>query len=131
MGVVSVEWFRSYLSDRTQMVNVNNASSDFQKITSGVPQGGIPGPLLFLCYVNDMSMSISGECKLMLYADDSAILYSHKDPRVISERLGQELEPCSKWLVDNKLSLHLGKTESILFGSKRKLKKIKDFFCYM
>ena len=131
MGVVSVEWFRSYLSDRTQMVNVNNTSSDFQKITCGVPQGSILGPLLFLCYVNDMSMSISGECKLMLYADDSAILYSHKDPRVISERLGQELESCSKWLVDNKLSLHLGKTESILFGSKRKLKKIKDFFCYM
>ena len=87
MGVVSVEWFRSYLSDRTQMVNVNNTSSDFQKITCGVPQGSILGPLLFLCYVNDMSMSISGECKLMLYADDSAILYSHKDPRVISERL--------------------------------------------
>ena len=49
---------------------------------------------------------------------------------MISERLGQELESCSKWLVDNKLSLHLGKTESILFGSKRKLKKIKDFFVY-
>ena len=110
------------------MVNVNNTSSDFQKITCGVPQGSILGPLHFLCYVNDMSRSISGECKLMLYADDSAILYSHKDPRVISERLGQELESCSKWLVDNKLSLHLGKTESILFGSKRKLKKIKDFF---
>ena len=132
MGVVSVEWFRSYLSDRTQMVNVNNTSSDFQKITCGVPQGSILCPPLFPCYVNDMSMSISGECKLMLYADDSAILYSHKDPRVISERLGQELESCSKWLMDNKLSLHLGKTESILFRSKRKLKKIKYFFfCYM
>ena len=57
----------------------------------------------------------------------SAILYSHKDPLVISERLGQELESCSKWLVDNKLSLRLGNTESILFGSKIKLKKIKDF----
>ena len=73
------------------------------------------------------SMSNSGERKLMLYADDSAILYSHKDTQVISERLSQELESCSTWLVDNKLSLHLGKTESIPFGSKRKLKKIKDF----
>ena len=61
----------------------------------------------------------------------SAILYSHKDPRVISERLGQELESCSKWLMDNKLSLHLGKTESILFGSKRKLKKINDFLLHV
>ena len=131
MEVVSVEWFRSYLSDRTQMINVNNTSSDLQKITCGVPQGSILGPLLFLCYVNDMSMNISDECKLMLYADDSAILYSHTDPRVISETLGQELESCSKWLVDNKLTLHLGKTESIPFGSQRKLKKIKDLFCYM
>ena len=78
-----------------------------------------------------MVATISGECKLMLYADDSAILYSHKDPRVISERLGQELESCSKWLVDNKLPLRLGKTESILFGSKRKLKKIKDFLLHV
>ena len=85
MGVVSVEWFRSYLSDMTQMVKVNNTSSHFQRITSGVPQGSILGPLFLLCYVNDMGMSFSGECKLMLYAYDSAILYSHKDPRVISE----------------------------------------------
>ena len=60
----------------------------------------------------------------MLYADDSVILYSHKDPKVISEKLGFELEMCSKWLIDNKLSLHMGKAECILFGSKR---KVSDF----
>ena len=75
-----------------------------------------------------MEFSISPESKLALYADDSAILYSHKAPKVISEKLGFELEMCSKWLIDNKLSLHLGKTECILFGSKRKLRKICDFF---
>ena len=121
--MVSVEWFRSYLSDRTQIVNVNNTSSDFQKMTCGVPQGSTLGPLLFLCYVNDMS--ICGECKLILYADNSAILCSHKDLGVISERLGQELELCSKQLVDNKLSLSLGKTimetSPYSFGNFRKL----------
>ena len=79
------------------MVDVNNTSSDFRKIICGVSKGSILSPLLFLCYVSDMRMSISGECKLILYANDSAILYSHKNPRVISERLGQELESCSKW----------------------------------
>ena len=127
MGVESVEWFRSYLSNRTQCVSVNNTMSQFEEIACGVPQGSILGPLLFLCYVNDMSTSISSKCKLILYADDSAILFSHKDPEIISKVLGQELENCSNWLVDNKLSLHLGKTECILFGSKHRLSKISDF----
>ena len=54
------------------------------------------------------------------------ILFSNKDPDQIAHKLGKILESCSDWLVDNKLSLHLGKTEFILFGSKRKLKKGKD-----
>ena len=92
-----------------------------------MPQGSILGPLLFLCYVNDMSMSISSDCKLLLYADDSAILFSLKEVHVISDRLGKELKSCSNWLIDNKLSLHIGKTECILFGSKMKLCKNKVF----
>ncbi len=127
MGVESVEWFRSYLSDRTQSVHVNDARSDSRSVVCGVPQGSILGPLLFLAYINDMSTSISSFCKLILYADDSAILFSHKDPSYISQVLGKELENCSKWLIDNKLSLHLGKTECILFGSKKKLSKIQNF----
>lgn len=80
-----------------------------------------------LCYVNDMTISISKDCKILLYADDSTILYSHKDPEVISKKLGMELQSCSKWLIDNKLSLHLGKTGAILFGSKSKLSKVRNF----
>lgn len=127
LGVESVEWFRSYLTDRKQSVHVNNTKSDFDQVVCGVPQGSILGPLLFLCYINDMNTSISSKCKLILYADDSAILFSHKDPDIIRQVLGQELQNCSMWLTDNKLSLHLGKTECILFGSKRKLGKIGDF----
>lgn len=127
MGVCSVDWFKSYLSGRNQFVQVNDTYSDSSLITCGVPQGSILGPLLFLWYVNDMGISISSECKLLLYADDSAILFSHTDPDVISKKLSSELESCGKWLVDNKLSLHLGKTECILFGSRRKLRKIQNF----
>ena len=53
------------------------------------------------------------------------ILFSHKGPDVIASKLGKVLESCSSWLVNNKLSLHLGKTESVLLGSKRKLMKVK------
>lgn len=105
MGVESVEWFSS---GRNQQVHVNGTLSSSESITCGVPQGSILGPLLFLCYVNDMAISISTECKLLLYADDSAIIFSHKCLEEISRKLGLELENCNKWLIDNKLSLHLG-----------------------
>ena len=62
-----------------------------------------------------------------MYADDSAIFYAHKSPQVISDKLSQTLDNCAEWLIDNKLSLHLGKTESILFGPKQKLKHVVDF----
>ena len=127
MGVPNIKWFQSYLTGRKQLVNVNGTESNLADIRCGVPQGSILGPLLFLCYVNDMSISINTDCKLLLYADDSTIMFSHKNPEFISEKLGKELETCSEWLIDNKLSLHLGKTECILFGPKRKLKSVSEF----
>ena len=56
-----------------------------------------------------------------MHADDSALLVSGKDTQLIQESLSSELEAAREWLINNKLSLHLGKTESILFGLKRKL----------
>ena len=115
-----IRWFRSYLSDRKQLVDVSGILSSSSTISCGVPQGSILGPLLFLIYVNDMSGAINN--KLLLYADDSAILVADKKISTIESLLQNELEVISEWLVDNKLSLHLGKTESILFGSKSRLR---------
>ncbi|MCU7801520.1 MAG: reverse transcriptase family protein [gamma proteobacterium symbiont of Lucinoma myriamae] len=115
-----VRWFRSYLSDRQQLVDVSGMFSSSAEIRCGVPQGSILGPLLFLIYVNDMSGVVSN--KLLLYADDSAILVADKDVSSIETSLQKELEIISDWLIDNKLSLHLGKTESVLFGSKPRLR---------
>ena len=90
-------------------------------VPCGVPQGSILGPLLFLIYVNDMEAAVS--CRLILYADDSALLVSGTSVSVIEETIGHELTFLSEWLVDNKLSIHLGKTENILFGSNKKIRK--------
>ena len=65
-------------------------------------------------------MESAVKCKLFLYADDSALLVSGKDIKVIQERLGKELCALSSLLVHNKLSLHLGKTESIYLDHARK-----------
>ena len=117
----SIRWFSSYLSDRRQLVEISCTLSSSANITCGVPQGSILGPLLFLIYVNDMSAVVKN--KLLLYADDSAILVSAKNKCDIENLLSQDLNIVSQWLVCNKLSLHLGKTESILFGSVQRLKK--------
>lgn len=72
-----------------------------------------------------MEISKISENKL---TDDSAILYSPTDPAVIFKKLGAELKLCSKWLVDNQLSLHIVKTECDHFGSRRKLRRVDYFY---
>lgn len=120
LGKDILRWFNSYLSDRRQLVDVSGVHSSTANISCGVPQGSILGPLLFLIYVNDMSAVVKN--KLLLYADDSGILVSGKCKADVERALEEDLHLVSEWLVDNKLSLHLGKTESILFGSKHRLR---------
>jgi hypothetical protein len=79
-GVKEVKWFESYLTGRKQLVNLYGTESQLLNITYGVPEENILEPLLFLYYVNDMSISTPPDCKLLLYADDSTIIFSHKDP---------------------------------------------------
>jgi hypothetical protein len=86
MGISSLDWFRSYLSDRKQCTSVGGMDSRFSYVTCGVPQGSILGPTLFLVYVNDMSISL--RCNLALFADDSTLVYSGKDTDHIAEYLG-------------------------------------------
>jgi hypothetical protein len=84
----------------------------------GFPHGSLLGPLMFLIYVNDMPAATNS--KLLLYADNSAILVSGNDVAQIQATLSKQLASIREWLIDNKLSLHLGKTESILFSTKLK-----------
>ena len=95
MGVKSTKWFEFYLQIENKKLMSIAQNLVFLTVTCGVPQGSILGPFF-----------------LLLYADDSTILFSHGNPDVISEKLGKELQSCncSQWLIDNKLSLHLGKT---------------------
>ena len=70
-----IDWFRSYLSERTQVTCVENSTSSAKHITVGVPQGSVLGPLLFIIYINELSSGVNW-CKLSLYADDTVIYYS-------------------------------------------------------
>ena len=103
MGI-DPSWFISYLSNRQQLVYIDGINSNVKQLSCGVPQGSLLGPLLYLCYSNDMETSVQN--KLLLYADDSVIISSHKDPEVISHSLSADLKSCNDWLINNKLSLH-------------------------
>ena len=121
----TVNWFKSYLSNRSFKVNLGNNFSQPASVSCGVPQGSILGPLLFLIYVNDMSQAV--KCDLFLYADDSCLVCQHKDINEIEKQLNVDFSNICDWFVDNKLSIHFGedKTKSILFASKFKNKNIK------
>ena len=125
MGVTSLDWFRSYLSEREQCTQVDGTNSSFLQVACGVPQGSILGPTLFLAYINDLSSCLS--CRLSLYADDSALVFSGTNATELARFLSGELSCCKRWLVDNRLSVHVGKTESILFGTRRALKRVGEF----
>ena len=121
----SANWFRSYLTNRTFLVNLGNVFSQPACVSSGVPQGSILGPLLFLIYINDMSQAV--KCNLFLYADDTCLVCQHKDINEIEKQLNKDFESFCDGFVDNELSIHFSndKTKSILFASKFKIKKVR------
>ena len=107
-------------------MDVNGVLSNPGNLACGVPQGSILGPLLFLLYVNDMPQSVS--CDLLLYADDSCLVFTDKSFENIENNLNKNFNSLCEWFVDNKLSIHFGedKTKSILFGTKRRLKGLRE-----
>ena len=122
----TVNWFQSYLPNRSFLVNLGNNFSKPAFVSCGVPQGSILGPLLFLIYVNNMSQTV--KCDLFLYVDDTCLVCQHKDINKIENQLNEDFCNICDWFVDNKLSIHLGedKTKSILFASKFKRKSRKN-----
>jgi len=108
------EWLLSYLSNRTQSVSANGATSTISNVTCGVPQGSILGPLLFIIYINDMHRALLN-CSVYHFADDTNLVFSNKDPSKIQRVANSELAILYDWLCANRLSLNVGKTEFTIF----------------
>jgi len=114
-----VSLFSSYLSDRLQQTQFQNHLSNHADLSVGVPQGSILGPLLFLLYVNDLHL-ISNTSTFHMFADDSTFCTSSSDIHVIEKNLESDLSNISKWCAQNQMSLHLGKTKSMLLTTRQK-----------
>ena len=112
-----LKWFKDYLTGRMQRVCVDSTFSDWTTITRGVPQGSILGPLLFLIYVNDLP-DVATQCTVNLYADDTTLYYSDKDPLKVQRALNVDLDQTARWIKANGLRMNIAKTQMMTLSRK-------------
>ncbi len=109
---ISISWFRSYLNDRKQRCFVNGRLSSSSSISKGVPQGSIIGPLLFLVYINDLVPNCLNEGLPRMFAGDTNKSFSSNNLSDLENLINFDLQSLNRWLIANKLSLNVAKTES-------------------
>ena len=124
VGDIPCKWFKSYLTDRGQLCCVNRHLSSPRKIACGVPPGSILSPLLFLLYINDLPSSLPFSTPRM-YVDDTSMTTSGLSVNRIIHSVNSDLNSVRDWLLANKLSLNVSKTEQIFIGSDSNLSKIE------
>ena len=110
-----LNWIEDFLSGRKQRVCVNGKLATWKSVTSGVPQGSVLGPLLFVIYINDLEGSVS--CGVKLYADDTkiyAVVNSDED----SEEFQKQINALSLWSITWKLHFHPDKCHILKIGNK-------------
>ena len=118
----TIAWFRSYLS-RTQTVKFKDNFSTTLNVRSGIGQGTILGPLIFIFYINDIVCS-TGNLKINMYADDCILFNSGNNWNIMSRLTQSDLTNVHFWCQRNRLKLSESKSKVLLFGSIEKLKKV-------
>ena len=115
---VSDDWFKSYLSNRSQCLSINGCESSLVAINCGVPQQSVLGPLLFLLYINDLNQAIKF-CKVHHFADDTNLLCLNNSIKKLNKQVNADLKHLLNWLNANTILLNVKKTEMVIFKSKQ------------
>lgn len=102
---IAHSWIKSFLTNRKQIVSIDNFNSNVTDICYGVPQGSVLGPKLFLLYINDMFETIN-RSKLIVFADDTNALFSGKTPQDALNIANSEMKSLYSWFLHNKLSMN-------------------------
>ena len=121
----AIALIKSYLTNRTQKVILQNTSSDWISLYQGVPQVTVLGPLLFNLYVNSMQNIIDEACKIVEYADDVFIFVGDKIVKTAKQGLENNIAEIVEYFESHRLNLNEDKTECIVFckNSQNKLTK--------
>ena len=109
---VSLNLIKSYLTNRFQFVQYENADSGLLEVKTGIPQGSILGPLFFRILINDL-VNCSTKFQFLMYADDTTIYFNLNDFPVINREveINSELEKVNTWLKLNKLAINVDKSK--------------------
>ena len=114
LSVYLIKWIWSYLCNRKQHVVLNGQISASSPVSSGIPQGSVLGPLLFLVYINDLgNCSLSENCFTSLYADDLLMYKIISDPGYYTS-LQSDVNSVADWINEHYLSLNPSKCKCMM-----------------
>ena len=111
-----INWFRSYLSDRTQQVVIQGQTSTRQIIQAGVPQGSVLGPLLFLIFINDLPDIVNSHIRL--FADDTTLYVIVDATQDSATMLNTDLQAINIWAKKWQVKFNPSKTETLFITTK-------------
>ena len=119
-----LEWIKSFLQNRTQSVKVNGIFSNVASVKSGVPQGSVLGPILFILYINDLPDVIQSD--VLLFADDTKIFRSIRSAKD-AKLLQSDIDALSRWSQDWLINFNLEKCHVLMMGKFERIKHVERY----
>ena len=117
----AIEYISSYLKNRQQVTKMGNFNSKESIILSGVPQGSILGPLLFLCFINDLPKCFDNVCKFLSYADDTQLVVSAENDEDLTPKIENVINLAQCWYEKNGMKNNSGKSEVLVISHRTKI----------